>query len=55
MTDNPFSRLPPLCSWPDKARAARWLLLIEEDHSYTFKTTEQRYNPACRLPFGPKP
>lgn len=28
-------------------------LLIAEDHSYTFKTTEQRYNSGCPLPYGP--
>ena len=26
---------------------------IAEDHTYTFKTPEQRYNPACALPYGP--
>ena len=43
-TMTPFDRYPPLRYWGDQEKAIRWLLLIEEDHSFTFRTTEQRFN-----------
>ena len=41
--NHPFNRYPPLRYWGDQDKAVRWLLLIEEDHSFTFTTTEQKY------------
>jgi len=43
-------------------KAIAWLVLIQEDHSYTFKTVEQRFqkdangcifDPNAHLPYGP--
>lgn len=48
---------PPHCAyltWPNFELALRTAELIAEDHSFTFKTTEQRFNGFCRLPYGPK-
>jgi hypothetical protein len=52
-----------ILSWPDKNRGVKYLALIKEDHTFTFKTTEQRHgrtedgkvfdlNP--NLPYGPE-
>ena len=50
-------------TWPDFDRALLTAELIAEDHSYTFRTTEQRharlpdgrvYDPTPHLPYGPQ-
>ena len=33
--------------------AKKWLELIADDHSFTFKTGYEKYAPNCRLPYGP--
>lgn len=44
----------PLMYWGGGVRAGiKWLALIQEDHAFTFKTVEQRFNPGCLLPYGP--
>lgn len=52
----------PYRTWPSKAEGIKRLLLIQEDHSFTFKTSEQRharnakgelYDPNPYLPYGP--
>lgn len=49
-------------SWYSFEGAVKWIELIAEDHSYTFKTVEQRhkqgkdgeiYDPNAHLPYGP--
>lgn len=54
----------PGSSWgAGPAAVAKYLALVAEDHSYTFKTTEQRhqrlpdgrvYDPNAHLPYGPE-
>lgn len=53
----------PLRYWGSGVRAGlEWLALIQEDHTFTFKTVEQRhqrgpdgriFDPNAHLPYGP--
>lgn len=44
----------PCLSWGSGVDAGlKWLALIQDDHTYTFKTTGQRWDPFCTLPYGP--
>lgn len=59
-----YEEYPPLRYYSISEREAKkWLELVKEDHSYTFKTIEQRhqrdkegriYDPHPNLPYGPK-
>jgi hypothetical protein len=44
----------PRLAYRDQSEQIRFLLLVAEDHSYSFKTTYQRYDSAKDgVPYGP--